>query len=263
VTYRNLTKTYFRLVKAEFAAQLQRQRWRPEQLDQNEQQAILRQKPELEFTRDLPATPDYKQRVEAFPAPSEVLGAGFFYKTLHEPIEQVIQGGAPPVLIPRNSDRGRNLGMELEARSGLGRVWRRLSRLSINANASIISSIVRLHPLITQTGSMEHPLQGQASYLVNAALSYVSEGHRTEMSVLVSAVGKRLDALGLNPLPDVYEQPATSLDATLTFMATGNLRFKLAAKNLIDPRIQRLQGSKEVSGFRTGRTYSIAVSSGS
>ncbi|HEX4612580.1 MAG TPA: alpha-2-macroglobulin family protein [Urbifossiella sp.] len=79
VTYRNLTRVHFRLVKADFAARIQRNAWRPEQLgNPDERRALLAQKPELEFARDLPATPDYQERTEAFPAPKGV-APGFYF----------------------------------------------------------------------------------------------------------------------------------------------------------------------------------------
>ena len=94
---------------------------------------------------------NYDLRVEAFPSLSEVLAAGVFYKRLHDPIEQVIRNATPPMLVPENSDHGRNVGVELEARAGLGRLTQRLRRFSVNANASLISS--KLTPArLTQSG---------------------------------------------------------------------------------------------------------------
>ncbi|HEY3789963.1 MAG TPA: MG2 domain-containing protein, partial [Urbifossiella sp.] len=78
VTYKNLTKVYFRVVKADYVERLKQARWRPEQLDQAQQQAILRQEPAMSFTHDLPATLDYRSRTEAFPAPKG-LAPGFYY----------------------------------------------------------------------------------------------------------------------------------------------------------------------------------------
>jgi hypothetical protein len=204
---------------------------------------------------------NYDVRVEAFPGLSEVLAAGVFYKRMHEPIEQVIQGGSPPILVPRNSDRGRSSGVELEARTSLGRLSRRLEGFTLNTNASFIASRVRLARQLTVIGSQEHPLQGQADYLVNAGLGYAAR--RAEATVLVSAVGRRLYALGLAPLPDIYERPTTSLDATVNVAPFRNSRVKLGARNLLDPRVQQLQGDREVSGYRLGRSYSIAFTYGS
>jgi outer membrane receptor protein involved in Fe transport len=205
---------------------------------------------------------NYDVRLEAFPALSEVLAAGAFYKRLDEPIEQAIRGGSPGLLIPVNSEGGHNQGVELEARLGLRRFSDRLSPFSLNANASFISSEIELKPGDSRFGSGTHPLQGQADYLVNGAATYAAPKGGFEATVLLSATGKRLRALGSTNLPDIYERPSTSLDATLN-VALGHSRLKLAARNLLDPNIQQLQNGMEVSGYRRGRTYSIAFSSGS
>ncbi len=78
ITYRNLTKVYFRLVKANYTDRLKQVRWRPEQLNPNQQKALLGEKPHLTFESDLPPTPDYKERTEAIPAPKG-LAPGFYY----------------------------------------------------------------------------------------------------------------------------------------------------------------------------------------
>jgi TonB-dependent receptor len=205
---------------------------------------------------------NYDVRLEAFPALSEVLAAGAFYKRLDEPIEQAIRGGSPGLLIPVNSEGGHNQGVELEARLGLRRFSDRLSPFSLNANASFISSEIELKPGDSRFGSGTHPLQGQADYLVNGAATYAAPKGGFEATVLLSATGKRLRALGSTNLPDIYERPSTSLDATLN-VALGHSRLKLAARNLLDPNIQQLQNGMEVSGYRRGRRYSIAFSSGS
>jgi hypothetical protein len=206
---------------------------------------------------------NYDARLEAFPSLSEVLAAGFFYKAMHDPIEQVIRGGSSPVLKPENSDHGRNLGVELEARAALGSIWDPLHHLSLNANASIISSAITLRPQVTRLGSDRHPLQGQASYLVNAALSYTPVDRRADVTLLLAATGRRLETLGVFPMPDVYEQPTTSLDLTTNFAPFKGGRLKLAARNLLDPKVRQLQAGQEVSGFRRGRSVSIAFAFGS
>jgi len=205
---------------------------------------------------------NYDLRFEAFPGLAEVVATGFFYKRLHEPIEQTVQGGSPAILRPANSDRGTNVGVEVESRFGLGRVWSRLSRFSLNANASFISSTVRLKPQLTLLGSQAHPLQGQANYIVNGALSYTSATGGGDASIMTNAIGRRLQTLGLS-LPDVYEQPIVTLDATVSLRLFHVSRVKLAAKNLLDPRIRLLQGNREVSSYNVGRSYSIAYSYGS
>ena len=206
---------------------------------------------------------NYDVRLEAFPTINEVFAAGYFYKRFDQPIEQVIQGGSPPILVPRNSDHAINQGVELEARTNLGRLWKKLSRFSLNSNASFIRSKVTLRKQLSKLGSQEHPLQGQADYLLNVALSASVIKERADVSVLLSSTGKRLRALGVSPLPDVYEQPSNSLDVAFNYSPTKRFRFKATGKNLLDPRIQQLQMGKEVSGYKLGRSFSVALSIGS
>src|SRR5262249_10347528 len=185
---------------------------------------------------------NYDFRVESFPSLSEVFAAGFFYKKLDHPIEQVIRGSADQLVYPLNSNSGHNVGVELEARSSLGRIWKPLSAWSLNSNAAFISSEVVVNTT-SQNGSQQHPLQGQASYIVNAAIGYASAHRQREMTVLLNATGRRLKALGFLPLPDIYEQPTTSLDATAGQTLFGRTRVKFFAKNLLNPEIRVLQGS--------------------
>ncbi len=79
VTYRNLARVHFRLVRQDFVQRLQRNVWRPEQLaNQQERDQLLAARPAFEFTRDLPPTPDYQDRTESFPAPKGV-APGFYF----------------------------------------------------------------------------------------------------------------------------------------------------------------------------------------
>jgi TonB-dependent receptor len=205
---------------------------------------------------------NYDARFEMFPTASEVFAVGYFYKSLHEPIEQQIQGAVPPLIGPVNSDHGRDAGVELEARSGLGRYWARLRGLSVNANASVIRSHVVLKTPITQLNSLEHPLQGQADYVANAGLFYEAAHARTQASLLFGVVGTRLRTLGYL-LPDIYDQPTTSLDATIGWAPARGWHLQASARNLTNPNVQQLQGGKEVSAYHNGRSYSLALSFGS
>lgn len=78
VSYRNIDKVHFRAVKFSWADRLTRDRWRPEQINQADRNELVTRKPELEWTADLPATPDYKDRTEDVPAPKG-LKPGFYF----------------------------------------------------------------------------------------------------------------------------------------------------------------------------------------
>ncbi len=78
VQYKNVSKVYFRAVKVDWASRLKTQnRWRPDQLDRNDYENLVKQKPDLEWNADLAPTDDYQQRSQDVPAPKG-LKPGFY-----------------------------------------------------------------------------------------------------------------------------------------------------------------------------------------
>lgn len=208
----------------------------------------------------------YDLRLEGFPSGTEVLAIGGFYKAMQQPIEYTVRGATSGfVLIPENSASGHNLGVEIEVRASLGRITRHLDRLSLNSNVSFISSQVTLKDAPTKIGSQQHPLQGQADHLVNAALTYQTPGARLESSLLLSRVGRRLVTLSnaAQGIPDHYDPGFTSLDFTLVVVPFAGARLRFEGSNLLDREVQELAGPYVAKSYRDGRTYSIGFSCGS
>ena len=77
VTYRNLTKVYFRLVREDWVARMKNGQYRGQWLDDTRRKALLAAKPDLAWSAELPATEDYQERVEDLPAPKD-LKPGFY-----------------------------------------------------------------------------------------------------------------------------------------------------------------------------------------
>ena len=84
VTYRNVTKIYFRLIPFQFSEVVKQQRL-PGQLSQQGRMNLLRQKPTHEWTSDLPATDDYLERVERLPIPDDVASGSYFLVSSTDP----------------------------------------------------------------------------------------------------------------------------------------------------------------------------------
>ncbi|MCA9072137.1 MAG: hypothetical protein KDA84_24585, partial [Planctomycetaceae bacterium] len=61
ITYRNITKVFFRVVPFDHQEFISSQRWSPESLNNNQRQEILKRKPVKEWSHDLPKTEDYQQ----------------------------------------------------------------------------------------------------------------------------------------------------------------------------------------------------------
>lgn len=81
VRYKNVNKVFFRIVKAEWAERIKGAKQRPEWLDENQRKALLAQKADVEWSADLPATEDYKERTEEVQPPKQAtdLKSGFYY----------------------------------------------------------------------------------------------------------------------------------------------------------------------------------------
>jgi len=77
VRYRNLDKVHFRVVSLNWEDLIRQSKNRPEYFDDNERRALLAQKPVLEWSVNLPPTPDYQERVEELPVNPD-LKPGFY-----------------------------------------------------------------------------------------------------------------------------------------------------------------------------------------
>jgi hypothetical protein len=85
VRYRNLTKAFFRIVPESYEARLKSARYRPEQLDENERQALLAKTPVRQWSVDLPPTTDYQERTEDVTPPADLKPGFYFLIASHEP----------------------------------------------------------------------------------------------------------------------------------------------------------------------------------
>ena len=103
--------------------------------------------------------------------------------------------------------------------------------------------------------------------LLCESLQLAREGVQEDLAAAsAEGAGRRVDALrlvGYKPLPDIYDQPLTTLDASVSIPLLGVSRVKLTGKNLLDPLIRQLQGPQEIVSARRGRVYSIAYVYGS
>lgn len=83
VSYRNLTKVYFRVVPFDYQEFVKSQRWSPESIDRNQREALLKKTAVKEWSHDLPKTEDYHQRTEEIPAPEGLKTGSYFLIASH------------------------------------------------------------------------------------------------------------------------------------------------------------------------------------
>ena len=144
VSYRNVTKAYFRAYQADWTQRLVGSNWRPEQFNANDR-AMLGGKPAAEWSADLTATEDYKSRNEDIAVPQSLKpGFYFVFASPNPTFNEQEQGGpcsfttiwvSQLALVMRDNDGNESLdGFVLKNQSGepIGgatiRTWRRDNR---------------------------------------------------------------------------------------------------------------------------------------
>lgn len=203
-------------------------------------------------------------RVDFFPAPGELFSLGAFYKMLDEPIEQVFIAAASTAYSFQNADEATILGIEADAQFGLGRLTRALEFFSASVNYSWIHSDVTVRAgSIFEPTNMTRPLEGQASYVLNAGLNW-NNMKGVEAGLFYNRFGERLTAAGGSGVPDLFEQPRNSLDASIGFPLTGGAKARVRATNLLDADYRFIQSANGITHiqrlFNTGRTVSVGIS---
>jgi hypothetical protein len=225
---------------------------------------------------------NYDFRIEWFPRLGELIAFSFFYKTLTNPIERVSL--APTVTnqgnvlqnTTINAKSATNFGVELEARKRLDVFATALKDFSVGVNVTLNRSEAILPDIIplydVQTGdqfllqrqtftSLQRPLQGQSSYIVNFKLDYNNPDAGFSAILLYNIVGRRIYAVGGGGLPDTYEEPRNQLDFSLTkTLFVPNFSTKFSVRNILNDRFLYMAGDFEVERYKTGQTLSLAFS---
>lgn len=201
-------------------------------------------------------------RWEWYPNSGEVLSAAVFAKSFDQPIERVYRaaGSGTRTVFYTNARSAGNLGVELEARKSLAFLSRALDAVQLFSNLTVMQSRIQL-PTNTQASAtnLKRRMVGQAPYVLNGGVTWVSTSGRASATVLFNKVGDRIDAAGDAPLPDVIEHSRSVMDLSLRLPVSGALSLSVDAKNLLDTPYRTTQGTVTRESFRVGRTIQAGV----
>ncbi len=214
-------------------------------------------------------------RWEWFFSPLELVSASVFYKDLKDPIETVT---APLVSSVgdtfENAEDATLYGGELELRKDFGFLgaWLQdvrgfetvapaLRNLTFQTNASIVESEVTIPPGGIQTNN-KRALQGQAPFVVNAALEYVDERWGTTR-LFYNTIDRQIVAAGASELPDIYLERRDQID--LVWVGKFSpfdtpLKTKFAVENILNDPFHETQGGETTKRYTTGIKFSVGVS---
>ncbi len=186
-------------------------------------------------------------RAEWFPTDTEVLSLSVFGKQFQNPIERVVIGqGSNTDFGFRNADSASLAGVEVEARTSLGRLSPLLEEIRLGGNGALIWSKVQLGNTAGQLGTSNRPLQGQAPWALNAFVTWSKPEWGTELGVFYNVSGPEISEVAVAPLPDFYVQPIHKVDVTFTQSFASGLQFKLGVANALNQQLRIQQAEAEV-----------------
>lgn len=216
---------------------------------------------------------NYDLRYEWFGGPQTVLAVSGFYKRFDDPIEVSVLPSSELLKTWVNADVADNYGVELEVRSHLGFLSGGLESLSFNGNLTLVASEVttgstaRVYlPGVGQTDiavvPRSRPLQGQSPYVVNAGLTWAAIQGGPSASLLFNRFGRRIEVVGGQSTPDVFEEARSQLDAVVEWPIQGGWRAKISASRLLGNVVDFTQGGGLLRSYDLGRSISLGLSWG-
>ncbi|MCB0689952.1 MAG: TonB-dependent receptor, partial [Saprospiraceae bacterium] len=205
---------------------------------------------------------NYDLRWEWFMNPGEIVAVSAYYKDFTDPISSRYLPSSNTEIKFINVDRAKVYGIELEFRKSLQFLSPRFKNLKFSSNLSLINSdvdVVKTSPYEPET----RPFEGQAPYIVNAALLYDNSINNVAATLSLNYIGDRLRFLGQDGAPDIYDRARGQLDFNLQ-KKFGQIGLSLTAQNLLnsDFVISSDYKGKEYlySRFKAGTSYSLGVS---
>jgi outer membrane receptor protein involved in Fe transport len=170
-----------------------------------------------------------------------------------------------------NVDQAELIGAEIETRLGLVNLTNFLANFSVGFNLSLVNSTVDIaaselaqRRAIDSTANDTRQLQGQSPYTLNFDLTYNNDNWGTVMGLYFNSFGERLSKVSANVTPDVFEQPASLLNFTLSQKLFEFLTLNMAVKNILNSEyreVYRYKGTDyNFQTYKYGISYSIGLS---
>ena len=217
---------------------------------------------------------NFDLRWEWFFQPGALVAVSAFYKKFENPIEALTFPSTELIRSWVNAPDANNYGTEIELRTGLGVLSEWLADFSLNTNLTLVNSTVGTggSARIYLQGSgatdldivdRDRALQGQSPYMVNLSLAYASRSEDTRASVFFNKFGRRIDAIGGQATPDIYEEARGTLDAVFEQRLPGDFSMKLSLTRLLGNVVQLTQGDGTVRQYDNGRRVSLSMRWGS
>lgn len=192
-------------------------------------------------------------RFEYFPASSEQILAGLFYKKIKNPIEYSLQeSGTNLYLVPENLGTATNYGFEFD-------ITKYFNKIGIKANYTYTNSKITTPKevrfrdsngnLSQRIEQQTRPLQGQSSHIANLSLLYKDFDAGITGQLSLSYTGKRIVSVSYFKDNDYWQAGSLQTDISFEKVLFANINLFLKINNLFDtPYIVEIPQSYKPSG---------------
>jgi len=104
----------------------------------------------------------------------------------------------------------------------------------------------------------KRPLYGQAPFVVNLNIGW-AHPQVADINILYNVVGPRITDVGIEGLPDTFDQPVHRLDLVAARALSKDLKLKLSVANLLNQRVRVEQESVVVNSYAPGVSFSLGL----
>lgn len=206
---------------------------------------------------------NFDLRWEMFLEEGDLISVSGYYKKFKNPITLFYQRSQNPTLQYTNVPEARLYGVEFELRKKLGFIAPFFEKFRINTNISLIEASSDVREENVTTERKERPFEGQAPFIINAALIYSPATlNGFEAILALNSVGDRLSIFGRDNTPDVYNRGRSQLDFTVS-RKFQDLDIQLTAQNILNNAYvlsSSYQGSEFIyERFKRGMSLGISL----
>lgn len=226
---------------------------------------------------------NYDARLEYYFGRGQFVTGAVFYKTIENPIEEVIVPAQSGATITRflNAPEASLYGAEVEFRTTFEMpfavpflvepTWLfninytyTSSEVTAGSGSTVVSPIDFRRVAASQFGLDGSELQGTPEHIVNLQFGY--ETDMSQLTLIAGYVSERIAQRGLGALPTVFDEPGVTLDLVLRqdVEVFGTLlTFGASGRNLLGTDFQEYQvsrlGRTDYNTYARGRSFSFSV----
>ncbi len=222
---------------------------------------------------DLTYITNVDTRFEYFPTLREVLAFSVFYKHFVDPIEEVLRLTTEGADVTYDNAAGADLiGIELEARKGLGFLNPALDEFSLVANLTLAHSQVELDRVGVNTNPRVRSRTSRLTSSTSHSTTITSRPGRSHGSS-TTCTGLRIATVGREGLADIYEEPGHVVDLTVAQGIGEHFEIEGTAQNILFAPVRFTQEGPDPDGsgpdepkdfvtnrYQPGATFTISAS---